>query len=96
MPPRLHVLDLHRVEIKPSPSVGMQLKDLAALYFSAMDCGLSRGDRLYFLKHYAGLHTRRSLKQALVEDAGLFQAVESRAQRLYRKFQRKVQAGISM
>lgn len=96
LPPRLHVLDLHRVEIKPSPSVRMQVKDLAALYFSAMDCGLSRGDRLCFFKHYAGLHTRRSLKQAMMADAAVYRAIEDRAHRLYRKFQRKVQAGISM
>lgn len=90
-PPRLHVLDLHRADIRKYPSASMQKKDLAALYFSAMDIKLSRGDLLTFLKHYAGLDS-----SALREPSAFYRSVQQRAVRLYAKYQRKLRAGIAM
>lgn len=91
MPPRLHVLDLHRADIRPQPSQRMQLKDLAALYFSAMDIRLSRGDLMTFLQHYAGED-----RQRWRADSAFYDAVRQRALKLYAKFQRKRRAGIAM
>lgn len=90
-PPRLHVLDLHRADIRPHPSTSMQKKDLAALYFSAMDIKLSRGDLLTFLKYYAGLDA-----QALREPSAFYKSIRQRALKLYAKYQRKLSAGIAM
>lgn len=90
-PPALYVLDLHRVEIRPMLSVSMQIKDLAALYFSAMDAGLSRGDWITFLKFYQAEHV---LNAGAVSD--LWGQVQARADQLYGKYQRKLSSGIAM
>lgn len=88
---RLHVLDLHRADIRAKASQEMQKKDLAALYFSAMDIGLSRGDLLTFLKQYTA-----NDRFILRGESEFYQSIKQRASKLYAKFQRKVRAGISM
>ncbi len=94
LPPPLYVLDLHRVEIHQPPSARMQIKDLAALYFSAMDVGLNRGDWLTFLRYYyaawPALNWRVQIRGAI------WQQVSARAARLYAKYQRKVRSGVAM
>jgi hypothetical protein len=71
---KLYLIDLHRVLIHVNPSFGANVKDIAALYFSAMDIGLTARDYLRFMRHY---------KQ---HDVRFWHQVESRAQRLYAKF----------
>lgn len=93
-PPALYVLDLHRVEIHRPPSVPMQIKDLAALYFSAMDAGLSRGDWLTFYKHYYSAWPVQDWRVQM--GASVWQAVRTRAQKLYIKYQRKLRSGVAM
>ncbi len=90
-PPKLHVLDLHRAEIRATPSTNMQMKDMAALYFSAMDAGLSLRDKLAFMQVYKNVTI-----QALRKPEPFDLAIERRALQLYRKFQRKIRAGIKM
>ena len=79
--PRCHVIDLHRAQQRDVIPRRWQVKDLAGLYFSAMDCGLTRRDLLRFLRHYelGGLRT------ALGERAGFWRSVVHRAERLYRR-----------
>lgn len=93
-PPKLYVLDLHRVEIHQPPSARMQMKDLAALYFSAMDAGISRADRLMFLKHYYQAWPEQNWKESMQN--ALWARVNSRALQLYAKYQRKVRSGAVM
>ncbi len=50
--PMLHVLDLHRAQMRKHPSRRYVLKDVAGLWFSSMDLGLSRGDLLAFVRAY--------------------------------------------
>jgi heptose I phosphotransferase len=57
------------------------VKDLAGLYFSAMDCGLSQRDLQRFARHYCP----GGLRQAMTEQAGLWRSVSSAAERLYLK-----------
>lgn len=71
---RLYLIDLHRVLIHARPSFSANVKDIAALYFSSMDVGLTPRDYLRF-KHYY----RQS-------DAHFWQQVTARAQKLYTKF----------
>jgi len=71
---RLYLIDLHRVLIHATPSAGANVKDIAALYFSSMDVGLTPRDYLRFKRHYRK------------QDAGFWQQVETRAQKLYTKF----------
>lgn len=81
----LCLIDLHRVIIHSTPSEKANIKDIAALYFSSMDVGLSVRDYLRFRRHYQ--------KQSPI----FWQQVETRAEALYmkfnsRKFQKKLAA----
>lgn len=91
VPPVLYVLDLHRVEIHRQQHSGKRLKDLAALYFSALHIGLTRRDFFRFLKDYY----QQPLRQIFAHYRFL-QAVVRRAERLDAKFERKRQAGVAM
>jgi heptose I phosphotransferase len=79
--PRCHVIDLHRAQQRAAVPRRWLVKDLAGLYFSAMDCGLTRRDLLRFLRHYEP----DGLRAALGNRAGFWQSVEGRAQKLYRR-----------
>ncbi|TDG15839.1 lipopolysaccharide core heptose(I) kinase RfaP [Seongchinamella unica] len=79
--PRCYVIDLHRAQIRRRTPRRWLVKDLAGLYFSAMDCGLQRRDLLRFMSRY----TEGGLRVALGRDRALWQAVEQRAERLYRR-----------
>ena len=77
--PRCYLIDLHRAQVRRRTPLRWRVKDLAGLYFSAMDCGLTRRDLLRFLRHY----NNAGLRSALVDEAGLWQRVSDRARRLY-------------
>ena len=49
---RLYVIDLHRAQIRRRTPRRWLIKDLAGLYFSAMDIGMTRTDRLRFIRAY--------------------------------------------
>jgi len=80
-PLRCHLIDLHRAQLRRHTPRRWQVKDLAGLYFSAMDCGLTQRDVLRFMHHYSD----GGLRRALGEDAGLWRRVARRATQLYRK-----------
>jgi heptose I phosphotransferase len=77
----LYLVDLHRVGIRQKIRPAARMKDVAALYFSAMDLGLSRRDYLRFMRDYSG-----DLRKALTQDKRFWLRVEARARRLYHKF----------
>lgn len=78
---RCHLIDLHRAQIRAHVPLRWRLKDLAGLYFSAMDCGLTRRDLLRFVRHYGA----GDLRKELVANAGVWRQVELLAAKLYRK-----------
>ena len=75
----LTVIDLHRALIKRKLAERWVIKDIAGLYFSALDAGLTRRDLYRFMQAYRGC----ALRETLVRDAQFWQAVEKRALRLY-------------
>jgi heptose I phosphotransferase len=77
----LTVIDLHRALVKPNLAKRWLIKDVAGLYFSAMDAGLTRNDLYRFMRRYSG----HSLRETLAKDKSFWQAVKKRAQRLYQK-----------
>ncbi len=79
--PRCYLIDLHRAQLRRRTPRRWKVKDLAGLYFSAMDCGLGRRDLLRFLSRY----TPGGLRVALGADAGFWREVQEKAQRLYRR-----------
>lgn len=71
----LYLIDLHRVQIRRRTPQRWKVKDVAALYFSAMHTGLTKRDLLRFMKVYS----RKPIRQLLVEESGFWEAVERRA-----------------
>ena len=72
---KLYLIDLHRVTMGHVPKGRAVMKDIAALYFSAMDIGLSAEDFDLFKQYYTtGL------------PVGFWAAVKVRADKLYKKF----------
>ncbi|HLD09466.1 MAG TPA: lipopolysaccharide core heptose(I) kinase RfaP [Methylophilaceae bacterium] len=83
----LYLIDLHRVGIHKETPANARMKDMAALYFSAMDAGLTRRDVLRFLHHYSG-----DLHHQFKDEADFWRAVSARAHKLYLKFHGKMPA----
>ena len=79
--PTVYVIDLHRVQCRPKTPKRWIIKDLAAIYFSAMDLPPTQRDVLRFIKYYTGL----SLRQALEADNAFWRKVTRRAAANYRK-----------
>jgi heptose I phosphotransferase len=50
--PKLHLIDLHRAQIRAKVPARWQVKDLAGLYYSALDIGLCKLDVRLFLSEY--------------------------------------------
>lgn len=96
---RLSLIDLHRAQIHPSLPVRWRNKDLAGLYFSAMNIGLTRGDKLRFLKTYfSAVHSPDagalpSLRQVLRDEAALLGWLQRKADKLLARYARKYAPG---
>jgi heptose I phosphotransferase len=78
----IHLIDLHRVQIRPNTPLRWRIKDLAALHFSSMDIGLRRTDYLRFIREYS---TNKDLRTSLTVNADQWQQVQRKADLLYRK-----------
>ena len=83
---KLSVIDLHRAQTRRVITPRWRNKDLAALYFSALDIGLTRRDKLRFLKGYF----QQPLRDILAREAKLLKWLEIKADKLY---QRKLRYG---
>lgn len=82
---RLSLIDLHRVQMRRSTPLRWIIKDLAALYFSSMDIGLTVRDVYRFLRAYR----QCSLHNTLSKDLSLWRRVTKRAIRHYLVYHRK-------
>ncbi|MCB1865492.1 MAG: lipopolysaccharide core heptose(I) kinase RfaP [Chromatiales bacterium] len=80
-PPRVYLIDLHRVQIRGKTPRRWLVKDLGSLYFSVMHFGITRRDLLRFIVRFTG----RPLRHALGGDCPFWSDVERRAIALYRK-----------
>jgi len=83
--PDLYLIDLHRAQIRTKVPLRWIVKDLSALYFSALQIGLSRRDVFRFIRIYQ----RQSFKQAWQQQAEFWQQIEQRAYKLQRRFKRR-------
>ncbi|SEK50312.1 heptose I phosphotransferase [Atopomonas hussainii] len=81
---RLSLIDLHRAQTRTATPKRWRNKDLAALYFSVLDIGLTRRDRLRFLRDYFA----QPLRKTLADEARLFTWLEGKAAKLYARKQR--------
>jgi heptose I phosphotransferase len=80
----LSLIDLHRAQTRSHTPRRWRDKDLAALYFSVLDIGLTRRDKLRFLREYF----RQPLRQVLGEEAQLLAWLQGKADKLYARKQR--------
>ncbi|MDY0189376.1 MAG: lipopolysaccharide core heptose(I) kinase RfaP [Desulfuromonas sp.] len=81
----LFLIDLHRVQFHKKLPQHWRMKDLAALYFSSMEIGLTHKDIYRFIKIYTG----KPLREALQEYASLWQRIEQRGAQLMKRYNRK-------
>lgn len=77
----LILIDLHRAQIREKVPLRWQIKDIAGLYFSSMDAGLTRRDIFRFLSIYFEMSWAEVLKQK----EGFLNKVVNRALKLYQK-----------
>lgn len=78
----LYLIDLHRVGIRDVITPSARMKDMAALYFSALDIGLTGRDYLRFLRVYR----QQRLSRIFDSELDFWQKVTTRARQLYIKF----------
>lgn len=78
---RLYLVDLHRAQMRAKVPTRWRVKDLAGIYFSALDAGLTRNDRLRFLRSYFDA----PLREVLRDHDRLLRRVAQRALRLYQR-----------
>ncbi|WP_082889192.1 lipopolysaccharide core heptose(I) kinase RfaP [Methylovorus sp. MM2] len=81
----LYLIDLHRVGIRDTIKPKDRMKDIAALYFSAMDIGLNTRDYLRFLRAYR----QKPLRDIFDDEKSFWHKVRARADKLYVKFHAK-------
>ncbi len=86
---RLSLIDLHRAQIRSRVPRRWRDKDLAGLYFSALNIGLTRHDKLRFLREYFA----QPLRQVLAEEAAMLAMLEAKAGQLQARFERKYAKG---
>jgi len=83
--PKIALIDLHRVQIRRRLPRRWRLKDIAGLYFSAMDAGLTQRDCLRFIRQYRP----GSLRAVLTTEKRFWRHVELQARKLYFKAHRR-------
>lgn len=79
--PVMHVIDLHRAQIRPEVPWHYWVKDVAGLWFSAMDAGLTKHDIAYFLEAYF----QQNMHDIVRQYGRFLKAVDGTARKLYRK-----------
>ena len=81
---RLSVIDLHRAQVRAKTPRRWRDKDLAGLYFSVLDIGLTPRDLLRFLRTYF----QQPLRQVLKQEQALISRLVRKAEKLYERKQR--------
>lgn len=78
---RLHLIDLHRAEVRDFVPERWKIKDLAGLYFSSKEICLSQSDIFYFIIEYCNA----PLGRVLDEQTSFWRKVKQRGDKLYGK-----------
>ncbi len=86
---KLSLIDLHRAQIREKTPRRWRDKDLASLYFSALDIGLTQRDLLRFLHQYF----ERPIRAVLSDERRLLRRLAREAGRLQERYLRKYVTG---
>jgi len=81
---KLSVIDLHRAQLHHKLPLRWRNKDLAALYFSVLEIGLTKRDLWRFLNVYF----QKSPKEIFKQEKKLLLQLENKAEKLYKRKQR--------
>jgi hypothetical protein len=81
---KLYLIDLHRAQIRRSVPTRWRVKDLAGLYFSSKEIGLTKRDVLRFIKKYRN----KSLREGFNRESNFWLKVKKRGDKLYRKHEK--------
>lgn len=81
----LYLIDLHRAQLRQQVPQRWLRKDLAGLYFSALDVPLTRRDLFRFMRRYR----QKPLRDILSTERPLWQRIERQAHSLYEKTRRR-------
>ncbi len=79
--PKLYLIDLHRAQIRKKTPHRWVIKDVAGIWFSSMDIGLTKKDVFRFIKIYS----KSSLRHELTKNLSFWKEVNSKALALYKK-----------
>ncbi len=77
----LYLIDLHRTQVRARTPRRWAVKDIAGVFFSSMDLGLTSRDYFRFMRVYAGT----TLRATLQADAVFWRQVCRRGLRLYER-----------
>lgn len=77
---KLYLIDLHRAQLRRVTPKRWVIKDLAGLYFSSKEAGLTQRDLYRFIEVY----TNTPLREAWASNKNFWQKVKARGERLYR------------
>ncbi|MCL2523448.1 MAG: lipopolysaccharide core heptose(I) kinase RfaP [Betaproteobacteria bacterium] len=87
---RLSLIDLHRAQCRPATPRRWRNKDLASLYFSVLEIGLTQRDFLRFLRAYF----LRPLRDILRDETPLLRHLVPEGERLLERYRRKFAPGV--
>lgn len=76
---QLSLIDLHRAQMRRLTPMRWIIKDLAGLYFSSKDIGLTKRDLYRFMKVYS----EKSLREIFCTETEFWQKVKIRGEQLY-------------
>lgn len=76
---KLHLMDLHRAQVRERVPQRWLIKDLGALYYSALDLGLSARDVLRFIRAYR----QQRLHYIFSHERDMWLSVKQRAHNIY-------------
>ena len=82
---KISLIDLHRAQIRDKTPERWIVKDIASLYFSVMELGLTQRDLFRFMK----LYDHCSLHESLIKNNDFWHKVEKQGQKLWQRKQRK-------
>jgi heptose I phosphotransferase len=80
----LYLIDLHRVMFHRNMPVRWKIKDVAAIYFSSMDIGLTNRDLIRFIRVYSNSDIKSALNKKK-----FWLKVKNRGDSFYKEFKRK-------
>jgi heptose I phosphotransferase len=82
---KISLIDLHRAQIRSRTPLRWRVKDIASLYFSAMDIGLTQRDFYRFMK----LYQQKGLRDCLQDKEGFWGRVARQGNKLWLRKERK-------